>query len=234
MLIASTELSDLLRKVFEGAGLPFGDEDDCARAVAWLALHDWPIWDAIEPLVQHTSARPAAILSEDERSVVLDGRFQGGLTYGGLAAELAYLKAQPGIMGRVTVYNALFPQLLLPYMETVARRGVSLQACWKTTDAAYCATIAAHDRYPTVILFAPDAAEPGLTIFCGRKALSIPRTGSIKRRIEPRHFEAARLRHLANGLMIDDALWQRLIALSKAVLVEETALSRAKGAGENA
>ena len=39
MKITETELSDLLKKVYEGMGLPYGDYLDCAHTISWIAMH---------------------------------------------------------------------------------------------------------------------------------------------------------------------------------------------------
>ncbi|MBT5955223.1 MAG: DUF3726 domain-containing protein, partial [Candidatus Marinimicrobia bacterium] len=95
MNVSSTELSDLCKKAFEGMGFSSGDYEDCARVITWLEMHGLPILNEIH---QSTSSgvlptsKASTILFEDNTLAIIDAHENGGLIYGSLAVDLAYLK----------------------------------------------------------------------------------------------------------------------------------------------
>lgn len=233
MKISHTELRDILTKVFEGMGFPLGDYEDCANTISWLALHGFPILDQIDQVDPFTQSRPTQILNEDEQTAVLDAQNNGGLIYGSLALDLAYLKAKPSGKGKVILKNGRFPQLLLPHLPSVAQRGFYGRLQWPENTRKFMAIIAPQAPYPTLYeLIDPVELPDEIIITCTNAPFTTP---DAPQRIKtPAQFEACCLRHIENGLTVKTAVWQQLVRLSKNILVEATETSRTKGAGEDA
>ena len=117
MLTTQTELTDLLRKLFEGLGYGVGEDDDCARRVAWLAMRDVPI---LERLARESEAfvpvKRVTILQERPAEIHLDGS-SGNLM--GIAVDLLRSGFE-----RVVVDGCRVPETCVPYLAECGGRAV--------------------------------------------------------------------------------------------------------------
>lgn len=232
MKVAYTELRDLLHKAFEGIGFAYGDYQDCGDAIMWLEVHGLPFLSIIEDIRNVPTSRPV-VLEEDRESARLNGRFNGSVTYGGLALDLAYMKAQTEKKVTITVSDVVYPQLTLAQLSKMGSWGMPCLLNWHGDKHAYHAFVKAGDALPTIISTPLTTAQSNdLTIHCGTR-ITLPSFES-RRLTPPSLLYTNYIRHLNEGIFIDDVIWQHLIELSKNVLVAETAVSRQKGAGENA
>ncbi len=245
MNVASTELTDLCKKVFEGMGFPLGDYEDCAQAITWLEMHGLPVLGDIQQSTPNWAlpkSQAATILFEDDSVAVIDAKENGGLIYGSLALDLAYLKALQSGFAWVKLQQAHHCQLILPSLVQCTHRGMNVAVFWHDKQQAHVATIQAAWQYPHYAIYPsalPDSQQnpPTLSILCTTNfALTpqIPASSPAQSPLfcmTPADFAAHYQQHNEAGLDIDEAIWTQLVALSKNVLVASTKLSRLQGAG---
>ncbi|MEM7131219.1 MAG: DUF3726 domain-containing protein [Chloroflexota bacterium] len=212
-----------------------------------------PQWDL-------SPSRPATPLFEDETVCVLDAHQNDGLIYGSLALDLAYLKALSVGFAVVTLIRAQHCQLIIPHIVQSTRRGANIVASWCEGNQEHVITMALGEKYPyyTVTQRAAQStsqsagqsnSQPGsesnnqqhaqtLSILCTTNVAfsqTFPNRGSGHsplRCITPDDFATFYQYHNEVGIEINESLWAKLVALSRNVLVESTALSRLQGAGE--
>ncbi len=249
MKVTRTELTDTCKRVFEGKGFPLGDYEDCAQAIVWLEMHGV---SALSEIQQHTSnwdlpkSQAATILFEDDSLAVIDAYQNGGLLYGNLALDLAYLKALQSGFAVVKLQQAYHQQLIIPNLVTCARRGMNVVAYWRDGSREHLATIQAQQEYPHYCAY--ELAEPSgdspetqtLSILCTanftlrQQYIATLPVKAPALCMTPDNFTARYQHHNEAGIDIDEAVWAQLVALSKHVMVEATELSRTRGAGETA
>ncbi len=237
MIVAYTELKDILKKVFEGMGFPWGDYEDCADDVAWMELHGWSVLDAALNGQSLTQSNAARFLYEDEAQAVIDAQNNGGLIYGSLALDLAIVKARTQPITVVKLLNVSCPQLIMPSLPHCAEQGVNALVSWQDKYENYVVFMDRQEKFPTVSIFsnATDTIDSNLVIVCGTAVTFCPSTQSEPTRVvTPTDFQENLDHRIENGILVDDGLWQQLVLRSKKILVEATEESRKKGAGENA
>jgi LDH2 family malate/lactate/ureidoglycolate dehydrogenase len=237
MIVAHTELRDILNKVFEGMGFHLGDYEDCANNIAWMELHGWPVLKDVLKAPTMPRSEAARFLYEDQILSVIDAKNNGGLIYGSLALDLAALKAKNQAAVVIKLVNAANPQLIMPSLPHCAGAGLNVLVTWQVTDQNFVVFMAANEKYPTVATFSANtaAADSDLTIVCGLAvSFSLPTESNSNILIRPVDFQEQYDFHIKYGISIDDAQWQQLVSLSKNILVEATETSRLKGAGEDA
>lgn len=117
MIVTHTELIDLLRKLFEGLGYELGEDDDCAKAVAWLAMRDYPI-------LQQLSDQPAQFRPAER--IVIEREAGGDVTVNAsegnsiaLIADLLRYKLLEHEKVVMLVIGSPFPTLILPYLAQI-------------------------------------------------------------------------------------------------------------------
>lgn len=206
MLITHTELIDLLRKVFEGLGYGLGEDDDCAKAVAWLAMRD-------RPILQQLANDPAAfapalrvpILDETVKFVVVDGSL--GNVMGVVSELMRYKVGESADTVKAIIQDAPVPELIVPYMTQLGG-----ETSWSDGQEAHVVKNVSWTIKPSTAILP-------LTIFC-------------KPDDAPFDLFANRYQnHLENGLPIEDHIWDKLKLLAQAILVPESEYSRQHGAG---
>ncbi|MDX1655076.1 MAG: DUF3726 domain-containing protein [Candidatus Competibacteraceae bacterium] len=239
MRVAHNEFLNLCRKVFEGQGLSLGDYEDCAEAIVWLEMHGLDGVAELQVLLDHPPlGEVAPPRFEGETLAVLEGT-DWSRVCGALAVDLAYTKALHRGMAVVELVGSPAPKLVIRSLLDCARRGVNVLARWRDAAAReHLATVEAGESYPAYRLleagksgFGAVGASP-ITIVCSQRfSLKADDTGPGLIRLTPHDFAGRYRRALAEGIEVEEALWQRLVNLSRNVLVESTEQSRRRGAG---
>lgn len=253
MKVSHNELSGLCRRAFEGLGFPAGDHEDAADMVVWLEQHGLDGIEALQDGLNHLSSNGMRALSrsyQDSSLVVIDACENSILTCGSLAADLVYARARRKGLAVVKVHNCYNRKLMLGYLARCARRGVSMMAFWRNSQAPVAVeqvvSIRAYEEYPTLLLYQVEDRDERLTRnhsvtliasphFAMLQSLHPdPEEATLLQVLGPEDFERQSRRVWDEGLDVDEAVWKRLKELSSLTLVEETEESRRKGAGEQA
>lgn len=253
MKVSHNELAGLCRHAFQGLGFPAGDHEDAADMVVWLEQHGL---DGIETLrggLDHIHSRDDHSLSrifEDSSLAVINAHGNSILTCGSLAADLVYTRARRKGLAVVKVQECHNRKLMLGYLARCARRGMSMMAFWRNSQAPLVTeqvvSIRAWEEYPTLLLYQVEDRDDRLTRnhsvtliasphFAMLQSLHPgPEEATLLQVLGPEDFEQQSRRVWSEGLEVDEELWARLKALADRMLVEESEESRRRGAGEGA
>lgn len=253
MKVSHNELSSLCRRAFEGLGFPAGDHEDAADMAVWLEQHGLDGIEALQQGLAHIDRHGTRALSrtfEDSSLAVIDGCENSILTCGSLAADLVYARARRKGLGVVKVHNCHNRKLMLGYLARCARRGMSMMAFWRNSQAPVAVeqvvSIRAYEEYPTLLLYQVEDRDERLTRnhsvtliasphFAMLQSLHPdPEEATLLQVLGPADFERQSRRVWEEGLEVGDAAWKQLKELSNRTLVEETEQSRRRGAGEDA
>ncbi len=205
MLVTHTELIDLLRKLFEGLGYGLGEDDDCAKAVAWLAMRDRPILQQLaNNPAAYTPAACVSVLAEDVAQVTIDGSAGNVM---GIAADFVRYKRLSADSITMVIKDSPLPMLIVPYL---ARMGGT--ATWADNGVQHLVSasgweLRSAESIQPLIVTSNQTTQP-FDLFTDR-------------------YHA----HLENGLPVSDEVWQALQTLARAILVPESDYSRQYGAG---
>lgn len=253
MKVSHNELSGLCRRAFEGLGFPAGDHEDAADMVVWLEQHGLGGVEAVQAGLAHISThgtRPLTRTFEDSSLAVIDAGENSILVCGSLAADLVYARARRKGLAVVKVHNCFNRKLMLGYLARCARRGMSMMAFWRNTQAPVAVeqvvSIRAYEEFPTLLLYQVEdrderlAKNHSVTLIASPHFAMLqslhpdPEEATRLQVLGPEDFERQSRRVWSEGLEVDDAVWNQLRELSSRMLVEETEESRRRGAGEDA
>jgi len=253
MKVSHNELSGLCRRAFEGLGFPAGDHEDAADMVVWLEQHGLGGMEALQDGLAHLSDRGTQPLSrtfEDSSLAVIDACGNSILVCGSLAADLVYTRARRKGLAVVKIHNCYNRKLMLGYLARCARRGVSMMAFWRNTQAPVAVeqvvSIRAYEEYPTLLLYQVEDRDERLTRnhsvtliasphFAMLQTLHPdPEEATLLQVLGPEDFERQSRRVWQEGMEVGEAAWKQLKDLSSLTLVEESEESRNRGAGEQA
>lgn len=227
MKVTETELTDLLNKVYEGAGLAYGDYQDCARAIVWCVMHGVVSLDELDGVLldwEVSGCNPAGIHHHNPQTTTIQAHNNPGLLYSGLALNLAVHLAQIHGQGKVVLLNAPYPFFALAHLSLAAKEGIDCQILWENgVEQAELASIKLTETIPTVNFPIPMSFVERLTIVCKQIQGVEPRKNPLS---EQYYF------HSQNGVEVSEGVWAKLVKLSKKVLVPATKKSRLRGAGE--
>jgi len=251
--VSHNELSGLCRRAFEGLGFPAGDHEDAADMVVWLEQHGLGGIEALQAGLAHIDTHGARSLTrtfEDSSLAVIDADGNSVLLCGSLAADLVYARARRKGLAVVKVHNCFNRKLMLGYLARCARRGMSMMAFWRNSQAPVAVeqvvSIRAYEEYPTLLLYQVEDRDERLTKnhsvtliasphFAMLQSLHPdPEEATLLQVLGPEDFEQQSRRVWSEGLEVEDAVWKQLKELSNRTLVEETEESRRRGAGEDA
>lgn len=253
MRVSQNELSGLCSRAFQGLGFPAGDHEDAADMVVWLEQHGLHGIEALRGGLDHIHSggnEPLSRVFEDPSLVVIDARGNSILTCGSLAADLVYARARRKGLAVVKVQNCHNRKLMLGYLARCARRGMSMMAFWRDSQAPVVieqvVSIRAWEEYPTLLLYQVEdrddrlARNHSVTLIASPHFAMLqslhpaPEEASLLQELVPEDFERQSRRVWNEGLEVDEELWARLKMLADRMLVEESEESRRRGAGEDA
>lgn len=253
MKVSHNELSGLCRRAFEGLGFTAGDHEDAADMVVWLEQHGLDGLEALRGGLDRVHDGANAALErvfEDSSLAVIDAHDNSILCCGSLAADLVYTRARRKGLAVVKVHHCYNRKLMLGYLARCARRGMSMMAFWRNTQAPVAVeqvvSIRAYDDYPTLLLYQVEdrderlARNHSVTLIASPHFAMLqslhpdPEEATLLQALDPEDFARQSRRVWDEGLEVDQALWRLLKGLADRTLVEETEQSRRRGAGEDA
>ena len=158
-----------------------------------------------------------------------------------LAHNLAYVKSKAlgGTAVEIALLNPILPALLIPSLPLIAQRGFEARVVWhQSRTEIYHACIHQHELHPEINIYSGEDLPINKAVFIevgsAVTTYSPPLGITDVQKQHPYELNNSFTENLANGLEISDAAWKEMVKLSKNVLVEASAESRNKGAGENA
>ncbi|GAA3896451.1 hypothetical protein GCM10022228_04070 [Halomonas cibimaris] len=250
MKVSYNELQGLCRKAFLGMGFGDGDASDAADMVAWMQLHELDGLQALNRGLDYLlaeqleGARTPVMLYADGDLAVLDG--QGGSVLGSssLALELGFAKARARGLAVIKIRRCHNRQLIMGYLARIAGRGMNATAFWRNAQAPLTEQVVgfrAGGSVPEIRVYAvtqvpeENAHNDGVTLLFANHVELLPSMRSeYAYDLLACHREsdllASRERAMLDGILIDDAVWDRLKHLATRILVESTEASRS-GAG---
>lgn len=253
MKVSYNELSGLCRRAFQGLDFPDGGHEDAADMVVWLEQHGLGGIAALQAGLDHIQSTPSKTFSRvlDEPGLaVIDVAGSSSLSCGALAGDLVYTKAKRNGMAVVQLQNCYNRKLMLGYLARCARRGMSMLAFWRNSQAPAAVeqvvSMHAGREYPTLLLYRVQdehrrlAPNHSVTLIASPQfALTQslhpnPAGTGLLELLEPDDFREQSRKVWNEGIEIDEATWTRLKALADRMLVEESDESRRRGAGEQA
>lgn len=230
MHISFQELQILSERVLEAKKFPLGLMVDGAEMIVWAEIARLDgLRRLLERMDQLDEIQPDAIqiISESPHMAILDGANQIDLLSARMAADLAYAKAIENGMGIVEVVNCRGNEWVGQNAYQIAQRGLSCMMRWGNMSA-----IADPDHQQPKILknrFASDRPDH-LLIICSKTTVLEP--VEERRLRESQQLQEYWDQAVHEGIEVDPRIWEKLVAISKDVLVESTELSRLKGTGE--
>ena len=235
MRVSQFEVYRLCQRSLEALGAAYGIDRDGAEAVVWLEARGLPglaLFARDLPALE----RPGAFagLTGGAGEVLLDAGGRPAIALlGGVIDFLRLLAASAkDRCAQVTLESCLSPLTLLPAALAACERDDAAEIAWAGISARIGARRLAI------------AVQPGLDL-----AAALSQAGPVAVRLElalaqgsGRRFPAppalsqddldeAYVRSLAEGIEVDDPLWQRLNAIAARVQVPASEVSRLKGAG---
>nr|WP_299244343.1 Ldh family oxidoreductase [uncultured Halomonas sp.] len=248
MKVSYNELQGLCRKAFSGMEFEEGEAADAADMVAWMQCHGLEGLNALgrglDHLLREDPNQLTSILYNDGDLAVLDGHGQSVLRASSLAVELGFAKARARGLAIIKIRRCHNRQLIMGYLSRLAGRGMNVTAFWRNAQMPLTEQVVgfrANSTVPEIRVYAvhevPEENEPndGITLILANHVDLLPAMRSdyhyeVLARQSESDLLACRERAFAEGIEVDDALWQRLKTLATRILVEASDASR-DGAG---
>jgi LDH2 family malate/lactate/ureidoglycolate dehydrogenase len=252
MQVSKTELTALLKQVFEGLGFHCGEHEKAADMTTWLAMVGLGGLQELSRAMPYLIDSPAPqlqLLSESDNHAEFDGGGGSTLNFADMATGLACVKALDTQMSCVTVHNCHNRKLLCKILADCGNTGMHCLAYWRNGSTAiteHMFSLRAADHSPGQVCYLQNAVREqtlianekrqSLFIHCSRNwhTLEAYQTAIIASGAEPvsetDDMEIHYNRALDKGIAMDEDLWRQLQTLSHSVLVESSEQSR-QGAG---
>lgn len=254
MRVSKTELNALLKQAFEGLGFNSGEYEYAADMVVWAEMSGLQglqeLHRGLPYLIEH-SGLPIQCVWEDGANALMDAGNSSSLNCAEVVLDMAYVKALKQGFSSVTVRNCHNRKLFMKAVMECGRRDVSALVYWRNSSAPVIehvisigpgTTTPLLPRYRTRQMVADSnieiAQRQSLFIVCSTQVAKLDEHESDffsqsyneTTLMEPDTLRGNYRAALNQGLVIKEALWERLQALSKKVLVESSEQSR-MGAG---
>nr|WP_298411273.1 DUF3726 domain-containing protein [uncultured Halomonas sp.] len=252
MKVSYNELQGVCRKAFSGMEFEEGEAADAADMVAWMQCHGLEGLNALgrglDHLLREDPNQLTSILYNDGDLAVLDGHGQSVLRSSSLAVELGFAKARARGLAIIKIRRCHNRQLIMGYLSRLAGRGMNVTAFWRNAQIPLTEQVVGfrgNSTVPEIRVYAvhevPEENEPndGITLILANHVDLLPAMRSdyhyeVLARQDESDLLAHRERAFAEGIDVDDALWQRLKTLATRILVESSDASRSgAGAGNN-
>ncbi len=250
MLVARNEMLSTLKAALAESALKSGDHTGASELLLWGMLHRLISWPEIEKAIDvvcQTTAKLRYPVGE------LDERFTLNVDFGGacMAAhanaigDFAIAQALINDLSAVRIENACFPETLVPKLVHAAQRGLQATCFWVTekdgTTITLSYDIEAESTYPaqTTSSLKQDLSETDAVLVIARNKAKLSQyfdrhwKGSSAAQViksEPQTYAAAHAESIELGIDVPNDVWNKLIQMSKQILVPSSAQSR-QGAG---
>jgi LDH2 family malate/lactate/ureidoglycolate dehydrogenase len=254
MRVSKTELTALLKQVFEGLDFASGEYENAADMIVWAQMSGMEglqeLRRALPDLVARR-LRPLECISEDDTHAVFDAGNHSSLTCADVAMNLAYVKALAREFSSVTVLNCHNRKLLAKAVTDCGRRGIGCIVYWRDANDPTVEHVLSMppetgtDGLPRYVINKveehgniDDAHRQSLFIHCSthwQKLEEYQSSVFTQKQEELTVIEPSVLRDnyrsaLNEGLAMEQDVWERLQELALIVLVESSEQSR-MGAG---
>ena len=254
MKVSKSELTALLKQVFEGLGFACGEHENAANMIVWAQMSGLDGLSELARGLPYLVAQPHIPLqcvADDEAHAVLDAGGSSGLNCADVAINLAYVKALASGSSSVTVLNCHNRKLLGKAIMDCGDRAMACMMYW--SDASdptlkHTLSIAPHSTTGVLPRYTLNRVkqqsnvgqlhQQSLFIHCSSQwqqleellsSVLYPRQEELNV-IEPETMRDNYRCALSHGLTMEKDLWQRLQELAQIVLVESSEQSR-MGAG---
>jgi len=241
MIVSQNEVYRLSQRVMEGLGAPFGVDRDGAFAVTWLEARGLGGLSALACALDRLDGdfQPFAQAKGTGAEVtILDAAGGSALAHAGALIDYAEM-LEDGAETRKTglrISRLSDPLFLLPMALRRARKHWAVTIAWRSGKDEIIlraapiggAMLATTARDLDAVLSDPLAHEVAIACRPDRgddDPISFP---TVR---DSRALDFNLRASLANGLSVDQSLWQALTAIAARVLVPSSHISREHGAG---
>lgn len=240
MRISQNEIYRMGQRALEGAGAPYGLDREGARATAWLEARGLPGLAILAASLPAMGGAFAPLPPPRQRGSAgeLDLAERPCLAWAGAVLDCFTLLV-PDAGADLLVRRARWPLSLLPALVPMARRGRGLRLSWEGQGGGFICSVGptgacriAGTRLPGGLrqaLLSPDPVDAAIRD--ARSAVRGPDRDPAARVIDDAALDAALGRSLAEGVEVEDALWNTITTAAARVLVPASEESRARGAG---
>ncbi len=237
------EIWKLTQRTLEGAGVPDGHDREGAFAVQWLTEHGFPGFAMFDESAPKLAGLWKLSISGNTE---LEASGAPLVSFGADAMDYCAAIAESSENGEasIVVRNTRGPGFLIPY---AARRCLNAGACrieWTDGKGHEFSVIVAGPETVWIDCVSDNATDPeqALCDVTGTVDVTITfdRDGADLRAeddapegklLSPATLKERHMQCLANGIEVDQALWDRMQKTARVVLVPATELSREMGAG---
>jgi hypothetical protein len=253
MNVSKTELTALLKQVFEGLGFACGEHESAADMIVWAQMSGLGGLQELGCALPYLVAQrqPLQCLCDDEAHATVDAGGSSCLNIADVAINLAYVKALARESSTVTVLNCYNRKLLSKAIVDCGRRGMACMMHWRDANdplIEHVLRMAPEDGSNIMPRYTlnrvqvqgniAEAHRQSLFIHCSTQWLQQKEYQSsvLSQRLEELNvIEPETLRDnyhfsLNRGMSMENDLWRRLQELALVVLVESSEQSR-MGAG---
>ena len=237
--ISHNEIVVTCLKALEALGFSYGEAEDGADAIGWLAVHGLSLPDDLLNRLDYLQPADSSLLrldSESDASSTWDVQGATGLSCFPNLADYAFVKARSRGVHQVTIQNMADVDLIWPYLANIQRRGYDALIRWEDSNQqerliSFDSEWAEPECY--VQEFQSSMAAGNIELAVSRSSLSFEGTQNPKIiRIGTKEGLRNNYQYrIENGIDIDKKLWERLTLIGKDLLVESTAESEKRGAG---
>jgi hypothetical protein len=235
MHVSLFEIWKITQRCLEASGVPAGHDREGAFATMWLAEHGFPALDMMKATDLSCGSAWALTLTRSESGTQLEA---GGLPLISLAIDAVDMvvadasETKENENTRLIITNACAPLYLLPFTARRAELSGVFTLRWQMGSNDVCITIAGKDVWIDGAQLSDlndvtNRLDVTLTYCAGTRPNSTPSAGLLT----PEQLSGRRRDSLSSGVEVDESDWSGLVEMSRAVLVPETAESRAHGAG---
>ncbi len=254
MNVSKTELTALLKQVFEGMDFACGEDENAADLIVWAQMSGLDGLQELRSALPRLVAQrhlPLQCIADDETHTVLDAGGSSCLNCADVAINLAYVKALARGSSSVTLLNCHHRKLLSKAIMDCGHRGMACMMYWcdiSDPTIKHVLSIAPEDGTHVLPRYTLNRVQKqgniegvphqSLFIHCSTQWQQLEELQSSilsHRQEELKVIEPEALRDnyrvaVSRGLTMEKDLWENLQELARVVLVESSEQSR-MGAG---
>ena len=232
MILSHNEILVTCRKVFEVWGFAQGELEDAADSVAWREQIGLSSINTLCELHEFAQKRDRVPLNYPANSYAVPRLTPmiDSLRTGPLIADYALVRASESGQIRLPFLDSQ-AGLWAGYLRHIAQRGFYVSLYWRSRDAQHRLMFAANEALPSYVQWNALTRDDTDWLEISREPIVVKRSDDV-RSIDSAEFAANRQHCLYNGIKVNDDCWQILTEIAKGILVEATAESRQRGAGE--
>ncbi len=248
MQVSRNELIAVVKQAFEGLGYAQGDYENAADTFVWSELHGLNGLQGLQRAV--TDSTTAKKIKPGAYSLVSGARWNlaGASCFQVADLALGALRVQaqrnPDGIVSISLNDYRDPELIAKFISERINQNFAVAAIWFAEQGSRANVIrpdrnALNISYQQYTFSKTDfKKDQPLRLYAGvdaeavnnRIALSLPEEAQLDVELGGAEMSESFTRQIANGIEIENGLWEKLISLGNNVLVEATEQSRL-GAG---